>query len=160
MSLAVEALEIQDLEELKLYMIERPVIRFERKATTSTDFETVLSYRLTSGILGISYLLLSVNPDLNGNYRVKVGRLLQIEDSPISAVLSVELPRTEKIYKGIEEGEWIVVEHRSPKGTQIVTEAFLTVVEVDLDTEFLGKMIRKPYTCSSIRSYVASYAQG
>lgn len=160
MSLAVGALEVQDLEELKFYMIERPVVRFERETTTSTDFQSVLSYRLSSGILGISYLLLSVNPDPNGSYRVKVGRLLQIEDSPISAVLSIELPRTEKVYKGIEEGEWIVVEHRSPNGTQIVTEAFLTVVEVDLDTEFFGRIIRKPSACSSTRSYVASYAQG
>jgi hypothetical protein len=112
-------------------IIERPVVRFERKKTTSTSFQDVLSYQLTSGILGVSHLILSLNPDLGGSYRVQVGDLVKIDDSPIGAVFNVELPRADRVYKGIKGGDWIIVQHRSLDGTEITTEAFLTVVEVE-----------------------------
>jgi len=154
-------LTVSDLEELKWYIMERPVLRFNRVATNNTDFEEVLSYRLPPGILGLSRLLLSLNTDPEASYRIQIGTLFNIEDSPICAVFNIDLPHLDnKVYVGLNPGDFITIMHRSPSGTTIISEAFLELNEVYLDPNFWEKVIRKARTCESVRTPLTEYVRG
>ena len=145
-------LTVSDLEELKWYIMEKPVLSYKRVATNKGDFEEVLSYRLSPGILGISRLLLSLNADPEARYRIQIGTLLNIEDSPICAVFNIDLPHLEnKVYVGLNPGDYISIMHRSPSGTTVISEAFLEINEVYLDPNFWEKVIKKVRVCESVR---------
>ena len=148
---------VSDLEELKWVLMEKPILKFNRVSTNNTDFEEVISHRLSPGILGVSRLLLSINPDSNANYRIQVGTLLYIDDSPISAVFNIDLPHLDsKVYIGLNPGDLIIVLHRSPTGQQITTEALLELNEVYWDRSFLSKIVKKPVICET-RTSLAEY---
>jgi hypothetical protein len=151
---------VSDLEELKWVLMEKPILKFNRVSTNSVNFEEVISHKLSPGILGVSRLLLSIDPDPNASYRIQVGTLLYIDDSPISAVFDIDLPHLDsKVYVGLNPGDLITVLHRSPTGQQITTEAFLELNEVYWDNSFLSKIVKKPVICEA-RTTLTKYLEG
>jgi len=153
-------LMVSDLERPRLALMEKPVLKFNRVATNKRDFEEVISYRLPPSILGVSRLLLSINPDPNASYRVQIGTLFYIDDSKISAVLNIDLPHVQdKVYVGLKGGDIITVLHRSPTGQEITTEAFLELNEVYFDESLLRKISRKPVPCET-RTALVKYLEG
>ena len=154
------SLQITDLEELKWVLMEKPILKFNRASTESKDFEEVISHKLSPGILGVSRLLLAINPDPNGSYRIQIGTLFYIDDSPLSAVLNIDLAHLDsKVYVGLNPGDLIIVLHRSPTGQQITTEAFLELNEVYFDDSFLRKIAKKPVICET-RTALIKYLEG
>jgi hypothetical protein len=147
-------------EELKWVLNEKPILRFNRATTDSKDFEEVISYRLSPITLGVSRLLLAINPDPNASYRISIGTLLNIDDSPISAVLNIDLPHLDsKVYTDLKPGDLIIVLHRSPTGKEVTTEAFLELNEVYWDESFLRKFVKKPVPCET-RTALIEYLKG
>jgi hypothetical protein len=151
---------ISDLEELRYVLMEKPILKFNRASTTSKNFEEVISHRLSPGIFGASRLLLSINPDPKASYRIQVGTLFYIDDSPISAVFNIDLPHLDgKVYLGLNPGDLIIVLHRSPTEQEITTEAFLELNEVYFDDSLLRKIVRKPIVCET-RTALIKYLEG
>jgi hypothetical protein len=151
---------VSSLEELRWVLMEKPILKFNRASTNNVDFEEVVSHRLSPGILGASRLLLSINPDPKASYRIQVGSLLYIDDSPISAVFNIDLPHLDsKVYVGLNPGDLITVLHRSPTGQQITTEAFLEINEVYWDNSFLNKIVKRPVVCEA-RTALIKYLEG
>jgi len=110
--------------------------------------------------LETSRLLLAINPDPNASYRIQIGTLFYIDDSPISAVLNIDLPHLDsKVYLGLNPGDLITVLHRSPTGQEITTEAFLELNEVYWDDSLLRKIVRKPVICET-RTTLVKYLEG
>jgi len=146
----VSQIMVSSLEEVRWVLVEKPVLKFKRATTNSSNFVEVVSHRVSTGILGVSRLLLSINPDVNASYRVQIGGLLYIDDSPISAIFNVDLPHLDsKVYVGLNPGDYITISHRSLTGANVTTEVFLELNEVYFDESFLRRVVRKPIICET-----------
>jgi len=93
---------------------ERPRIFLDTKTTDSTEYAELLLVEISSNAKGLSYFVLSIDPDPNALYQIQIARLLTQNDLELTAIWTVSLPHlTSGVYEGFNAGDKIVVRHRS-----------------------------------------------
>jgi len=101
--------------------MERPRIALVTLSTSSTTYVDLLNIEISKDALGVSYFVLSIDPDPKALYKIILARILETNDLEITAIWSVELPHiTSGVYKGLKAGDKILIQHKT-------TDAAVTV---------------------------------
>jgi hypothetical protein len=116
-------------------MMERPVAQLKTLTTTSTTYVDVINYAISADAKGVCRFILSIDPDPNALYKIQVARVMNIQETEITAVWVLEFPHlTSGVYFQFAPGDMIQVQHRvNPNavvGTQIKTGASMSLSEV------------------------------
>jgi len=94
--------------------VERPKVFLKTLSTNSTDYQDLVVVQISTDAQGVSFFVLSIDPDPDALYQILVANLLKEVDLEITAVWTLELAHlTCGVYKGFKAGDSIVVRHKS-----------------------------------------------
>jgi len=93
---------------------ERPRMFLDTRTTASTDYVELLTVEISNNAKGVSYFVLSIDPDPNALYQITIARMLSVNDLELTAIWTVSLPHlTAGVYEGFNAGDKIIVRHKS-----------------------------------------------
>jgi len=111
--------------------VERPRLFLDTKTTNSTDYVDLVSLQISGNAKGVSYLVLSIDPDPNALYQILIARMLNQNDLELTAIWQTVLPHlTKGVYEGLNAGDNIQVRHKSVSGVAIKSAISLELNEV------------------------------
>jgi len=107
--------------------MEKPRVFLLTTSTNSTDYVDVLNTTVSLNVRGVSYFSMSIDPDPNALYQIKIGKLYEAFDLKIPDIWTLELPHlTQGFYPGLNPGDAIIIRHRT-KDPAITVETALTL---------------------------------
>lgn len=111
--------------------MERPRLALETKTTTSTSYEDIVALKVSDNACGVSYFVLSIDPDPNALYQIIIAKMLHQNDLELTAIWTATLPHlTKGVYDGFLAGDSIIVRHKSTTGVSIKSSVSLEMSEV------------------------------
>ena len=97
--------------------MERPRMLLDTKETNSTTYVDLASVKISDDAKGISYFVLSIDPDPNALYRIIIAKILDTVDLEVTAIWTVTFPHlTSGVYQGFRAGDTILIRHRTTNG--------------------------------------------
>lgn len=116
--------------------MQRPRPFLIQASTSSTTPVTLLSFQINNDVKGVSALYVGLNPDPNGMYNIQIGKVF---NSAIQNPTGISLNVIWQLimayiqdgwYAGITQGDTILIQHWSPTGVSITSEATAFISEV------------------------------
>jgi len=93
---------------------ERPRMFLDTRTTASTEYVELLTVEISSNAKGVSYFVLSIDPDPNALYQIVIARMLNVNDLELTAIWTVSLPHlTAGVYEGFDAGDKIMIRHKT-----------------------------------------------
>jgi len=111
--------------------LERPRTFLDTRTTSSTSYVDLLVLKISNDAKGVSYFVLSIDPDPNALYQILVAKILQQNDLELTAIWTTTLPHlTKGVYEGLNAGDDIVIRHKSATGAAVKSGISLEMNEV------------------------------
>jgi len=111
--------------------VERPRIFLDTRTTNQTTYQELLKLQISPDASGISYFVLSIDPDPNALYHIIIANSLNTNDLELTAIWTVALPHlTKGVYEGFHAGDNIIIRHKAITGFTVKSGISLEMSEV------------------------------